>query len=661
MSLRFRTDVQGLRAVAILFVMVFHSGLPLNGGFVGVDIFFVISGFVIATKLITEHIETGSISLASFYRGRFNRLFPALSFMLTFVLLASALILSPIIGQLNLVRNAVAAIFSSANIMILHTTGSYFDLPSETNPLLNTWSLSVEEQFYFVFPIFLIFIYRRNGWRKSASDIYLLLILSSLSFLIMSLTTNNFLYGIFGFYSPISRAWEFGIGVIIAIIDLKYKYESKFFSVISVIGLISVVLSPFFIHASEDLPNFKLLVPTLGSALLILFGEKTLAGKVLSIRLLQNIGKYSYQFYLWHWPFLVFAMYLFPRNNTAKFIFIFISFIPAVISYRFIETPFRRHSERKLVKDLGLVIGIPLMVAISLYVSSYNSFWSENIKEFKLSIGEIHAGREHGCFVDTPFSELELIKCTWNSQGIAEPIYLLGDSNAEQFSEAVIAVGKVRNSPVLITGASACPFFGGYLEFPNQTAEWNKRCQNFNKENLEFLIDAKPGIVVIGNIDSYFYASSGNSIGIGYGSDSIEFSYYKRNAKLEAVLRQTLKSLKTSGHKIILIQTIPNWVESSWWEPYWCTNLKIYKGACGQAMTKSEAISRQGEIRDLIRKLGSTSDIYILDTWKRLCPGEVCMTQPNQYIAYKDGSHISVQESKRFTREFEEAFKVLTN
>jgi len=660
--MKLRKDIQGLRAIAIIYVLAFHADLPLNGGFIGVDVFFVISGYVICSKLLKEKELNGTFSLASFYTRRIFRIFPALVFMIVFVLIASFIILSPGQGQENVVKGSVASLLSLSNLFFAFSAGGYFDSPSEANPLLHTWSLSVEEQFYLVFPLLLLFIFRRS-WKsnKKTFEIQWILALSILSYLSINLVSPDFLFGAFGFYSPISRAWEFGLGILVSLIHNKYKIKTGIATtLISVVCVLVLLISPFVIKGTTDFPNHTLFPTLLSVALIILFKSDDLISRFLSLSLFQFLGKYSYSIYLWHWPFVVYSQFLFPGNGLAKVCGTLFAFIPAVISYQKIETRFM-NIEYQTGRSFVILLSFPLIFFGALNFVAHNGFWNTNIQTFRSAVSDVHVGRQKGCFTDTSLRQLDLKKCTWGIKREGEPIYLLGDSNSEQFSEAVINLGKLVSSPVIITGASACPFIGGVIDNRNMSEEWNLRCNAFNTESLSFLRNATSGVVIIGNIDSYFYEASDNIFGVGLSENSLAYSGKRKNEEFERILTRTLQQLSSSGHQIVLIQTIPNWVGESLWEPAWCTSLEVLRGGCIQRMSKTLAFERQGVTRSILERANELSKVTLIDPWELLCQEKVCSTHLRARPYYKDGSHISVKQSVLFTSLFYQVFKEATS
>ena len=232
-----RRDIQGLRAFAVLMVVAFHAGLPVPGGFVGVDVFFVISGFVITSMLYREQVGFGRIHLGQFFLRRFKRLTPALALVVAVTMIISIFVLSPFGSQQVAASTGIGAMLLTANFVIVRTTGGYFDGPSAMNPLLNTWSLSVEDQFYVFFPAVIAFGWylarRRNLYRLA--PILLIATLALASFVLAILGSFDLTFRgsnyILGFYSPITRAWEFAVGALLALFMTTHTIRAPRFMV----------------------------------------------------------------------------------------------------------------------------------------------------------------------------------------------------------------------------------------------------------------------------------------------------------------------------------------------------------------------------------------------------------------------------------------------
>ena len=342
-----RADIQGLRAIAVLAVVAFHAALPVPGGFVGVDIFFVISGFVITVMLEREWRETGKVSFGRFYLRRFKRLTPALAMMIAITVILSAVIVSPLGLQQTTAKTAVGGIFLMANLVIAKTVGGYFDAVAGTNPLLHTWSLSVEEQFYLVFPALLVlgWIIARSRRRWAPHVIVAGLGASSLA-VMLAPTAGLRLPGsesLWGFYSPLTRAWEFAAGALLALVLTHRSLTGTTATLTGTVGLGLVAASLTLIGEDTTFPGVWTALPVAGTLLLLAGGSDPAAplSRLLSRGAMVGIGDWSYSIYLWHWPLIVFAGFLWGRNTVALTAAAALALVPALVSYTRLEQPLR--------------------------------------------------------------------------------------------------------------------------------------------------------------------------------------------------------------------------------------------------------------------------------------------------------------------------------
>jgi len=370
-----RLDIQGLRAIAVLMVVAFHAGLPVPGGFVGVDVFFVISGFVITAMLHREWMNTGRIRFRQFYLKRFKRLTPALAVMVAVTVVISSVVLYPFSDQENVVKTAFGAMLLTANFVIAHTTGGYFDAAAETNPLLNTWSLSVEEQFYLIFPAVLVlgWVLAKRTSRLRSAPLLLISGIAAFSFgLALAQTLGMTFFGseiLLGFYSTFTRAWEFAVGALLAIALSKVKISlaPRLMSVVGATGVGMLVASLWLITESTSFPGPWTLLPVTGTLLLILAGTRdNPISRALSTQPMVKIGDWSYSIYLWHWPFIVFAIYLWPFSSYAAILAAIVSLAPALASYYWVEQPIRQRVTRtriQVTKLIAVVMTPPLLLA----------------------------------------------------------------------------------------------------------------------------------------------------------------------------------------------------------------------------------------------------------------------------------------------------------
>jgi len=353
-KIAYRPDIDGLRAIAVLGVVFFHAGLSFPGGYVGVDVFFVISGFLI-TSLLLKELRQGTFSLLNFWERRIRRILPALIVMVLVTLLVGGLLLLP--GDYErLGKSVIAQALLAANLYFWRddtNQGGYFGPTSEERPLLHTWSLSVEEQFYLFFPLMLVFLFRFERFRKSRT-LSLMLFTGLLAGLALAVCGVKFRPGA-TFYLLPTRAWELLCGAWIASLSSASIPQNRLLREgVSWLGIAGLLLPCWLYTKETPFPGLAALPPCFGTCLLIWsnarhedgLGRVTSAGRLLAMRPVVFIGMISYSLYLWHWPVLVFGNYWWPQNWTKPWYLSvglgLVAGLMSVLSWRYVETPFRR-------------------------------------------------------------------------------------------------------------------------------------------------------------------------------------------------------------------------------------------------------------------------------------------------------------------------------
>ena len=464
-----RLDVQGLRAVAVIVVVAFHAGLPLTGGFVGVDIFFVISGFVI-TGLLLRQRARGPLRLSTFYARRAKRLLPALALMLVVVLTASVFLQSPYGNQQATVSTAIGTMLLASNIVILRSIGGYFSAPAESNALLNTWSLSVEEQFYLVFPLLVLLAFAWGARRSNARTVlaWLMAVVVLGSFTLSLLLSFDLIGASFttqpeawAFYTPFTRSWEFGVGVLLALWATRQPGSGSrggaMATALAVIGTVLVIASIVRITPETPFPGIAALAPVLGVAALIAAGiiGRNPVSALLSTRPMTAIGDASYSIYLWHWPVIVLAVAVWPGAWTAHIAAV-ASLLPAWLAYRYVERPIHRSSggtDRRIL--LAALATSAAVIVFALLVQRVSYALSP--------IGDADArppmAQAAGCLLmDTTFTPEDIARCTFGAPAPGGRILLLGDSHADAVSTGVIEAARELGLATTALTAASCPF-----------------------------------------------------------------------------------------------------------------------------------------------------------------------------------------------------------
>jgi len=334
----YRPDIDGLRAIAVLSVLIYHT-FPhiLPGGFVGVDIFFVISGYLI-TSILTKEFLNGSFSYKHFYYRRIKRIFPALLLVVFVSLTFGWFILLPDEFK-QLGKHTIGGMSFLSNIMLLTELG-YFDNSSELKPFIHLWSLGVEEQFYIFWPIILssVFLLKQK-------KIVIIFILALMSFILNIYYTNN--SPSLAYYLPFTRFWELAIGGILALIMHKNKTTAPSKTYLSLFGLILIIISLIITNKNSAFPGFIALLPTFGAACIILSSSEGYINKAfLSQRLMVWIGLISYPLYLWHWPIITFTRIITDElTPTSKILCLILSVICAWLTYSMLEKNIKNTSK----------------------------------------------------------------------------------------------------------------------------------------------------------------------------------------------------------------------------------------------------------------------------------------------------------------------------
>lgn len=345
-----RPEIDGLRAFAIIPVIFFHAGFSsFDGGFIGVDIFFVISGFLI-TSIIISDIEKDKFTIASFYERRVRRILPAL-FLVVLLCIPPAWTLLPPSQLQDFGESVVAVVFFISNVLFLTETG-YFQNAAEVKPLLHTWSLAIEEQYYLLFPLFMTFVWKRH---QKIVIISLVLIIFS-SFILAQLATH--IYPSAGFFLLPTRAWELLIGSLSAIYVQHYRINSNDF--LAFIGFTLIITSIHLLEKTTPFPGIYAIPPVAGTALLLVYSDRnTIIGKFLGNKVLVGVGLISYSAYLLHQPLFVFLRILRPDsdNKYYYYLLIFLTFFLAYFSWKYVENPFRKMqiNQRRLFRTTAFV------------------------------------------------------------------------------------------------------------------------------------------------------------------------------------------------------------------------------------------------------------------------------------------------------------------
>lgn len=453
--IKYRGDIDGLRAIAVVSVIIFHLNNDfLPGGFLGVDIFFVISGFLI-TKIIYTDMNNKSFKYSEFYIKRIKRILPALFFTLTLTGLASYIILLPY-DFYKLSISLISIIFFSSNIQYSLRTGTYFSGDSSEWPLLHTWSLATEEQYYFLIPIILFLLLR---YKFSNTKILIIFILISIfSFITAQILSSNPNFKSFSYYSIITRMGELMIGSIIAITQVNNTIKKLNSDAIYLFSLILIIASLFFINKNMTFPGFAALLVCLPVAL-ILHSENIKATNILSFNSIKFVGLISYSLYLVHWPVL--SLYRYIKNvspetyvfsNEETILLTVVIILISLVSYYFIEKPLRKPFSSNKVVFLYYFITPSVLVILLASIIFHNKGLPSR---FNVD-GDEYLQLTH---IDkTKCPSLINLGCIGGNSKADEKIILFGNSHAEHYFEYFSLLGEKYNKTIELYGAGGCSF-----------------------------------------------------------------------------------------------------------------------------------------------------------------------------------------------------------
>jgi peptidoglycan/LPS O-acetylase OafA/YrhL len=641
--------------VAVLLVVAYHANLHVPGGFTGVDVFFAISGFVITGLLLPELMASGSIDLRRFYVRRARRLLPALAVMVAVVEIVG-LLAGPMESQAIGAHTAIAAMLFSANVYLYHLGTGYFDVGSALNPLLHTWTLAVEEQFYLVFPALLLVIWRLSPRRPRAAALLVLTPLCLVSFaLAVALSGTTAAFGSnqrFSFYGSPTRAWEFGAGVVVALLAPRLpNVRTAAHDLLGVAGLVAICLGMFLIEGTTRFPGWPTLLPVGGACAVLVAGtaQRSLAARLLSVRPMTWIGDRSYSWYLWHFPFLVFARAVFPGRPVAGAAAA-LSLVPAWLSYRYVENPIRfnpRLAGPRLVALALVCIAVPIAAAGAvirmqgvLARSPAIALWSHKDVDYAAGV--------HHCETTVPIGARagpRWTGCTWKAPPARGSIVLVGDSNGSQFSGPVVRAGNEAGYDVTVATLSGCPFVALRVV---GTSVGESDCWRFDTESLAALVDLQPSLVVVANRDDRLIETSSKGFRATPGGPVIHD--VRGKGRLWALgLTGLLQPLSRAGIPVLLVRPVPP-VPSL---PAGCAVIRVLMNDCQGSVSRGEvAVALRSAIAAESRAVAAAPSTVLVDFENELCGPVRCSTVRNGTVLFRDSDHLSVDGSLTLVEAF---------
>ena len=602
-SQSYRPDIDGLRAVAVLSVVLYHAGVPmLPGGFVGVDIFFVISGFLI-TRIIAREIADDRFSIVRFYERRTRRIFPALFVMLGVSSIVASVVLLPA-EMLDFGQSLAAATLFVSNVFFWQTT-DYFGGPAHLKPLLHTWSLAVEEQFYIILPLLLLVLARLSRQRT----MHVLLAVTALSFVISMWAVAEKPNA--AFYLLPTRFWELMAGALLALGAFPAITSRRVASFTACTGAGLLAISIFGFSSATAFPGAHALLPVLGTVLILyagMFTRDTGVARALSLPPVVFVGMVSYSFYLWHWPVLTFARIwrgeVLGPGETA--FLVGVSFAFAVLSWRFVETPFRQRRVAAAPRPLFGAAAVAMTVTLVFGVFAHASQgWTQRHEGYAPPlIAGLDQMKVGVCFLtDTQQPEqwagTEI--CRHGPPG-APLVLVWGDSFAAHLVPGLKDEAPRQFQTVQMT-AGGCPPLPE-LDIPNRP-----HCRAFNARVLSEIERLRPDVVVV----------------------SARWDLYVPRVASSAQLSAMLQRVSATGSRVIAVGSSPTFDFAS---PY-------------DFVYRSGRASARAHDRPAVIAERSVS---VFDPVPLFCTDDHCDLVGEAGFLFFDGGHFSVEGSRRVAR-----------
>ncbi len=607
-------QIQALRAVAAVLVVIYHAKVT-SGGYIGVDIFYVISGFLITGLLLRELDGTGSLALKAFYLRRIKRLLPA-SFFVLFVTAIVAWTVYPTTLRHGLGKDIAAAGAYVSNYLFALWQMDYQNLNATPPVVIHYWSLAVEEQFYLFWPFIILALYRFGARRAVFIGVAAITIASFL--LSLFLTPRE---PIWSFYSLPTRAWELGIGALLLFIPKRIRFSSNY----GWAALALILYGTLTFTDKTPFPGTAALVPVIGTAFAIasLNNWPRAMNRFGNLKIVQWLGEISYPLYLWHWPVLVIPSVAWGRSLVPYelLICVLLTALLADLTHRFIEDPIRysKPHPKLVIKSGAAATAASLIMGGAIYLSFNDEIKLDNGRSYSVSeLIKRPVIYDDNCHVNN--GETVSPECTYGDRGAKRKIVLFGDSHAAQWFPALERLANENNFELISLTKSACP--GPAVEKVDSGEYKNADCFAWRDNSLERIAKLKPYAVIFS----------------GFQHFQVPDGYSSRREWWQAGQKRTLNSLRGNATHIVYITDTPH--------PQQDIPACLAGGVISDCddSERSEAISIPG-----LKAVNPTP-------W--LC-SDKCSSVIKENVAYRDGSHISIAMSESLAKPLGQALKRL--
>ena len=643
---RFRADIEGLRAVAVLLVVLYHAGVPgFGGGYVGVDVFFVLSGYLITWLLVHEVEETGTVRLGRFYARRARRLFPAIAVVLVATVAASAVALAPF-EQRTVATTALATALYVSNVLFADRATDYLG-GVEHDPLLHTWSLAVEEQFYLVWPV-LVLLALGAGWRRAARPsrgrlVAWLGVVALGSFALCVVVTGSRQPWAF-FLSP-TRAWEFAVGALAVLARADLRVAGGHVTgaaarrlnpgrvgavehALGWAGLAALLVVGAMYGAETPFPGAAALVPVLATALVLRAGTartETALARLLAWRPLQTLGRLSYSWYLWHWPVLVLGGAAgLGGSLPARLALVAAALGLAAASYRFVEDPLRHHPA--LAGRAGRSLAVA--AALTVFGAGLSIAWGAAAAEWASSPGQARWTALHD---ETPqhyrdgcvggLTDPAVRECAYGPDSAGATVVLFGDSHAGQWFPAVERAAARQGWRLVVIQKSSCPAADVVVRNGALGRRYTE-CEAWREAALDRIAALRPALVLTSSENVHPVAPEAWAAGAG----------------------RTFRRLAASAGRVVHVEDTPR----PGFDAAACLARRAWRPGGGAACTFPAPGADRQRLAALERAEAEAAGVAFVSWNDALCPTAPCRVVDGERPVYRDGHHVSVAYAERF-------------
>lgn len=632
-----RRDIDGLRALAVIPVVLFHFGFStFSGGFVGVDVFFVISGFLI-TSILFREISAQRFSFVDFWARRARRIIPALSVVLL-VTLALGWLLLTAKDFSELGRTVRYQALFVSNILFMREDG-YFEPASELKPLLHTWSLAVEEQYYIFFPLLMALLMRHvRHWRWM---LFAVLVLSfGLNIAYIERKPDV------AFFSLPTRAWELLCGAMLAVLPAsKQSVRPWLYQAVGLAGLASVLVAVFCFDRTTEFPGWAALLPVLGATAMIWSGAQgpTWVASVLSARALVWVGLISYSFYLWHWPVYVYAnaISIDGIQPLEAIGWIALALGLAWLSWRFIELPFR---EKRLLAGRRSVLagGLLTMAALAVTGSAVRS--ADGVpqritgKALEYAQSRDWKAGQMKCMLVTSDKKLDKACLIGGKPDVPATKLFWGDSHSAALLPAIEHNALRDGHPVWLYSMSACP--------PILSDDPRQRCKDFNEQTMERVRSLGiKDVVLASNWSLYVYGreDGDKKVLLNPRDDTAQ-----AEQRMATALKARVAAIRATGAQVWLFEEVP--LQRKGTIARLTSLARIGRSAEGLGRPLEEHLARQHFLRALFASMSAADPgVHVIDPTPLMCSDGVCNIEVNGHSQYRDEDHLSDIGSARLS------------